>query len=546
MPNSPEELKQLLRYDIDSEKTVGSDKEEFHKDPKCGFYAYEEKNLSQSFDKDLVSDVLLPGHASNGKDSCGKWKICVCKQGDLHQHGGGYFQKNIMHCNSIGCRKCASSTIQRRARSIANRLMVFCSLKKNRKIYLKKNRSRILSHVIVSVPHKEQSPYLTKEGRAKLRAKAIKHLKQLDVDGGVFIDHPYRFSQGLESARLSVHFHFILTGWIDGKIVKESYENTNWLIKQISTIQTWDDCYNLSKYLLSHSAVFMKEVGKRSSEHSIRYFGECYNNKFKVENVFKYSLTGYDQIDSVVYTRKEITKKGIDYPLQNIVYTHSIIQEEIKDIQNTDYDEYDKGKTLAFTKSLKRFVTPPKDNPAIPQSVSPSMEFLQMRFDYGHSSNDIVQSVYVIVVFDPSVDCLCPECSLKMETAVPPDGGWTEQQQKMITDVLKNLQTGETMCFDDLSLFSSLRDSQISNLGMPYFDDDYKLQYDTGVYQRPDCLDSLNPKLYWGIIENIESQKAKYSFKLRNGKCPTVEELQDYMKIHKHSESKNQSLLNFQ
>jgi len=258
LPNS-DELKQILRNSVDQEKTTDSDNDEFIKDLKGGYYAYEEKNLVQYFSKDFVADIMLAGHVYNGKDSCGKWKITGCLQGDLHEHDGGFFQKNVMRCNNKGCRKCATSAIKREARSITNRLMTFCNLKNNKKIYLKENRSRILSHVVVSIPYEEESFYLTKKGRKKLRAKAIKLLKQLDVDGGVMIDHPYRFSKNLESARLSPHFHFILTGWIDGMIVKEIYEKTNWIVSQISTLESWKDCYNLSKYLLSHAAVFMKE-----------------------------------------------------------------------------------------------------------------------------------------------------------------------------------------------------------------------------------------------------------------------------------------------
>ena len=425
LPNSPEELKQLLRNDVDTEKTIDSDAEEFVKDTKGGFYAYEEKNLIQHFAQDFVSDIMLPGHVFNGKDSCGKWNAIGCLQGDLHEHKGGWVGKSVLHCNNKGCRKCASSSIIREAKAITNRLMTFCNLKKNKKIYLNKNRSRILSHLVVSIPYEEQSDYLIREGnkelktkgRKKLRAMAIKILKEFDIDGGVMIDHPYRFSKGLESARFSPHFHFILTGWIDGSIVKNIYEKTGWIVSQLSTIESKKDCYNLSKYLLSHSAVFLKEEGKRSSEHSVRYFGECHNKKFKVETVLKHSITGYLEIDDVILKRKEITKKGIDYKLQSVAYTHSIIQEEIKDVQNVYYEESINGNPLAFSKSLKRFIEVHKDNPAIPQSDPSSMEFLQMRFEYGKSQFDIVQSVYVNIIYSYTKDLvwMCPECDGKID-----------------------------------------------------------------------------------------------------------------------------------
>jgi len=553
LPKNIDELKERLKqsekskkldYDIDIQRTVGSDAEEFRNKTKGGFYAYEEKNSMQYFAKDFVSDIMLPAHVYNGKESCGKWKITGCLQSELHKNGGGYIGKYVMRCHNKGCRKCATSSIKREARAITNRLMTFCNLKRNRKIYLKKNRSRILSHNVISIPFEEQEPFLSKDGRKKLRHRALKILKEFDIDGGSMIDHAYRFTKGLESARFSPHFHFILTGWIDGNTAKQIYEKTNWIVTNISTIESWQDCYSLSKYLLSHASVYIKQEGKRSSEHSVRYFGECHNKKFKVENVLKYSITGLDELDNIIYSRKEHEIKKVVYPLQRVVYTHSIIQDEIKDVKNTYFEE--DGNTRNLSKSLRRFIQVNRDNPAFPQSDTdePSMEFLQMRFEYGNSQYDIVQSVYVNIILDTGLDCICPECTAKMETLTPCDRGWSDAESKMIAELLTELPEGVTVPFDDITIFDSLRNTRLSNLGMPYFDDEGKLEYDTGVYQRPECLDSLNPKLYWSVIKNINFQKAKFTFKLENGRSPNEEELKKALEI-KSTNTESQNLLNF-
>ena len=554
MPQNIEDLKKSLGtsfdYDVDKEKTIDSDLEEFGS-IKGGFYAYEEKNTSQYFAKDFVSDVMLPGHVYDGKESCGKWKIIGCLESDLHAHGGGFIKKTLQHCNYKGCRKCATNSIQREAQSITNRLMTFCNLKNNRKIYLKENRSRILLHVICSVPYEDHSLYLTKDGRKKLRAKAIKHLNSLDVDGGVIIDHPYRFTKDLESARLSPHLHMIVTGWLDGQKIKELYENTGWIITNVSTIDTWKDCYSLSKYLLSHSAVFMKEDGKRSAEHSVRYFGECHNKKFKVETVLKYSITGKEQLDSVLLKRKEIEKKNIVYELKKISYTHSIINQEIKDATNEYFEDFPDGNVLKLSKLLRQYIKPEinsfhKDNPAIPQSEPPSMEFLQMRFDYGYSKYSIVQSVYVNVIFDTNLDELCPECSIKMETLAPPNGGWSDRQAEVVASLLVDIPEDESLPIDDVTKFDYLRNTGISLLGIPYFDFDGKLKHDTGIYERPENLDLLNPKLYWTIIKNTDAQKARYMFRLENGRSPTVEELHERIRFTKsHIMDKSNSIVSY-
>ena len=554
MPKNVTELKESLRnsisYDIDKEKTVDSDSLEFTKDTKGGFYAYEKKNTSQHFSKDFVADIMLPAHVYNGKESCGKWKIKGCLESDLHANGGGYIKKTIQHCNYKGCRKCATNSIQREAQSITNRLMTFCNLKNNRKIYLKENRSRILLHVVVSIPYEEHSLYLTKDGRKKLRKKAISNLKLFDVDGGVMIDHPYRFSEDLESARLSPHLHLIVTGWFDGQKVKELYGKTGWIIKNVSTMDTWKDCYSLSKYLLSHSAVFMKEEGKRSAEHSVRYFGECHNKKFKVVDVLKHSITGKEQLDSILLNRKEIERKSTIYKLQKVSYTHSIIHETIKDVTNKYFEDYPEGNVLKVSKELRRYIIPEtdtfhKDNPAIPQS-DPSMEFLQIRFDYGKSQYDIVQSVYVNVIFDASLDELCPECSIKMETLAPPNDGWSECQAESIADLLVDIPEDVSLPIDDVIQFDYLRNTGITLLGIPYFDFDGILQHDTGIYERPENLDLLNPKLYWTVIKNIDAQKVIYSFKLENGRVPTIEELHERIKFVKsHIRNESDSILRY-
>ena len=532
LPKNISELKQTLKNsiddDIDKNKTIDSDSKEFHKDTRGGFYAYEQKNSSQHFAKDLVSDIMLPAHLYDGKESCGKWKLVGCLETGLHAHRGGYVKKTIQHCNHKGCKICASNAINREAKSITNRLMTFCNLKNNRKIYLKENRSRILLHIIVSIPFEEHSLYLTKEGRKKLRTKAIKYLHQFDIDGGVIIDHPYRFSEGLDSARLSPHLHLIVTGWLDGQMVKELYEESNWIVSNVSTIESWQDCYGLSRYLLSHSAVFLKGEGKRSAEHSVRYFGECHNKKFKVESVLKYSATGKEQFDTILYKRKEIERKGVVFKLQKVAYTHSVIDREIKDVANEYFEDRMNGDVFELSKKLRRYIRPhsdsPKDNPAIPQSDPPSMEFLQMRFDYGVSQYDIVQSVYVAILFDASLDELCPECSIKMETLVPSYREKSELHHQGIANLLVDIPEDTTMPIDDVEQFDYLRNVGVTLLGMPYFDYDGVLQHDSGVYQRPSCLNELPVSQYCSIVKSIEIQKALYQYKIDHGNSMSKED----------------------
>ncbi len=547
--SNPKPLRRVQITNIDKEKTVDSDFKEFQREIISGFTAYEEKNELQSFSKDFVGDILLPAHVYNGKESCGKWKQIGCLETDLHSNGVGYVRKATQHCNFKGCRICSTSWIKREANSITNRLLTFCNLKGNKKVYLEHNRSRILLHVIVSIPYEEHYLFLEKKGRQKLREKARKILlKELDVDGGVQIDHPYRFTEKLESARFSPHLHFIVTGWIDGNKVKEIYEKTGWIVTNVSTIDTRKDCYSLSKYLLSHSAVFMKQEGKRSAEHGVRYFGECNNRKFKVESVLKHSITGNEQIDDVIYHRASLMKKknGIEeyIPLQKVSYTHSIIGETIKDVENNYFEHY--GTVHGLAEILRTYIKPEtdfaRDNPAISQNDLVSMEFFQMRFDYGHSRHTIVQSEYVNIILNPDLEKLCPECSIKMETIIPNEERWTEDQAKFLVDLPENT----TVPIDDVRQYDYLKNVGFNMLGYPYFDFEGHLQYDTGIYELPTAIEKMNPKLYWTIRRNVNVQKARYTFKVNNGRCPTIDELNETIKMQKsRKDNESDSILNY-
>jgi hypothetical protein len=131
-----------------------------------------------------------------------------------------------------------------------------------------------------------------------------------------------------------------------------------------------------------------------------------------------------------------------------------------------------------------------------------------------------------------------------MMTLGPPNGGWTDKQAQNVADVVSEIPIDETVSFDDISDFDYLKNTGISHLGMPYFDFDGNLQYDNGIYERPEQIDSLNPKLYWTIIKNVNAQKAKYQFKLQNGRSPTKEELFEAIKSTK-PKNQSDSLMNY-
>ena len=513
-----------------------TDEKEFSKKTKGSFDTYVEKLNSQSFAKDFVFDIALPGHSSNGKESCGQTKLVGCLDHDLHKLDCGYCKKVVMSCNSKGCRVCYVSAIKREASAITDRLVTFANLKNNRRIYLKVNRSRVLQHIVVSPPDEVFYKMENPKSRKELKNKQRKILKILDIDGGVSITHPYRFYPNLEGAYLSPHFHNIVTGWLDSDLVKQiskgegKYsEFKGWNILGVRTLDSEKDCYGLAKYILSHSAVYEKEIGKRSSEHSVSYFGECQNRKFKVDRVLKNSVTGYEQLDNIMFEKSEITLKKVVYPLQAIDYTFSTITDSIKKSSNEFHTITD---IHAALRMLRGYITPQLDisldNPAKTQSEPEErpLIFLQMRFDYGNSQYSIVQSEYVTVILDPDLEQLCPEDSSKMQTLTPATD-WHEFEKDNFTKFFEKLEDGVITQFDNSQINLEYLSSKHMILGMPYFNDKGELLHETGIYSKPDCLDDLNPTLYHRISKNIGEQEFKYKFKIENGRIPTRTELQE-------------------
>lgn len=546
LPSSPEELKQILR-----EANEQEEQELVSGDYQSKFEIYEQANNEQRFASDLVSDIGLPGHLYKGKKSCGQWKTKACYD---HEGGHGFARKGEQHCHKKGCNCCWKYTNSRDSNSATNRTVTLCSLKNNSHVNLNKNRKRVLIPVIASLDKERYEAHKTIEGRKKNNKFVNKILNSLGIDGGVIIDHAYRFNEEKTQAVFSPHYHSIITGWVDGKKVKEVYEKTGLIIKVGKPLGSVMNVRNYTRYVLSHASVYMTPVGKRSSEHSIRYFGECQNRKFKVDSVLKYSNTGYDQISDIMKNKQEKIKKvdgrRVALQLQKVSYTFSTIDDEIKQVVHKPFLEYCEGKTGQITKSFNEYVKPYcalddtlKDNPAMCESEP--FSFLQMRFDYGNSPYDIVVSEYHSIVLDTNLDELCPECSQKLQVAVPIDRDGAGSNLFQIAELVKSLPLDITVPVDNLaSMFIYRRDQPISHKGIEYFDSEGMLQYDDGIYQKPDCLSKLNPGLYYDIETEVSIQEFKHSVKSSRNKALSTEErmtmnqdVKDFISIRNSSKS---------
>jgi len=156
-------------------------------------------------------------------------------------------------------------------------------------------------HVVVGVP--EADAHLMHDNFKYLRAKAYAIAKRAGVKGGCAIFHPYANEKmneetpekilidestgvfALDSLReyyakmdrhvrfwyVRPHFHLICYGWIDEEAVKEIYEETGYIVKNLGVR---DSVRNTAHYQLSH-------CGVKKGVQTVTWFGALSNRTYK-------------------------------------------------------------------------------------------------------------------------------------------------------------------------------------------------------------------------------------------------------------------------
>ena len=517
------------------DQKIGVRPDEYEPYDSSGAEAYIIKNKAYHFSSYLKHDVALPGHLLAKRESCRKWKLLACKHGDHAQ-----IQKTEMTCNNKNCNACFDQWLSTEANKIALRLYGYCTLKRNNFVYKEKIRSRKPAHLVVSARFEDYKQYETREGRKEQRTKIFKILKKygLDIDGGVMIDHIYRFTVGLEKAYWSPHHHILYTGWIDGNIVKEIYNETGLIIKQIATTDDWIALRNQAKYLLTHSACYQKEEGKRSAEHSVRYFGDLNNRKLKVESLNKYSIDAIDSIEKEfgkIEEEQMIKGKGIKSIGYNLIRSPEIKATTFSDHTKFDIDG-DIEKLYELRDLLKEYIEPKteatylEDNPAYSQSDQADIievaeaEFepfmaIELRVDY----YDIVQSVYHVFVFEFDDSRLCCKCSRFLRHHCIAEHGDHRRWQLLLSELPDGIQMTVLDENNDLERPSWELE------GMPYLTEEMTQKYDQGLYEKPPVEIVFNEHMQYRIDRFYEIQKARIVLKERNGHQPTYDEIVQYI-----------------
>ena len=393
----------------------------------------------------------------------------------------------------------------------------------------------------------------------------------LDIDGGVMIDHLYRFTENLEKAYWSPHHHIIYTGWINGNIVKQIYNDTGLIIKQISTCDTWQDVKQMANYLLTHSACYQKQENKRSSEHSVRYFGAMNNRKLKVESINKYSLDTIDTIDKQfgkIEAMQMIKGHGIKRIQFNKVKSDTIKGTAFSDHTTIEikadlyklYETRDKLKTYiepkVYDKTTEQQLL--RDNPAYTQSDHETKELDEydkakrdrvqeiwfnnsdtepepIATDTEHTEHtidfepytaiqmiveyyDIEQSVYHVFPFDFSDERLCVKCSRFLTHHCLSEHADHRRWQAILSELPDNVQ------LTVLDENQELQKPSWEYEGLPYITDESQQAYDQGLYEKPP-VDEFNPHMQYRINRQYQYSKTKIELKEKLKRTPTPDEI---------------------
>lgn len=222
----------------------------------------------------------LPGHGEPYHD-CGETLVFGCL--DVEAHSQACLDKDVIGkvfldlrkraCLRAICPICYEKWAGKEAHKIEYRLSQWRSSGK-------------AIHLMISVPRN-----LWHIPLEDLRPKIYKVARRVGFFGGSCIVHPFRqrcdycgspkdtFTESCLNCGhshfkwvFSPHFHLIGFGWIRGNRVKEQYEKSGWITKNLGIRSS---VFSTAHYQLSH-------CGIKEGKHSVTWFGRLAYNKLKV------------------------------------------------------------------------------------------------------------------------------------------------------------------------------------------------------------------------------------------------------------------------
>lgn len=469
-----------------------------------------------------VSGFQLPGHGTYTK-ACGKFMIKGCVgsgldyyesdsrtslqiiQDSKHKEAESDTIKGRLHvCGLASCPICVEKSIENKAIHAVNRLMAYAVILDSDLFaahqVLSRKQKRIFNHFVVSVPKRDHYLMFDDKEHKKIRKKVRKDLKDIGIEGGAELFHPYRFGKNIEYGYASPHLHYVVCGWVHPQKVKNlstygyavydsEINDVRFKLKSkgkklekipkedryvYHSIRTFDDESNLFftiRYLMSHAGV-------KENYDMVRYFGSCQNRFFKTDDIIINDFNVKDdQAAKIEKMRYNVTLRdfglitGADIELRQY--------DELKIKNGTLLDSFHANNESELLHELSHIL----DNPA--KAKSDLFVIVKMQLRYNEECNKEVLFCWYL---DPDITSLCEICSCKMKSLTLVDS------KKKLSDMLFIGQSTK-LDFEDLmenqyhpdrNFFRYLDPKTDFNDGLMYFDSECNIQYDLGErYSNP-------------------------------------------------------------
>ncbi len=271
------------------------------------------------FAGDMLPGLELPGALHGGRRTCGLGKT-VGHIGDAASgHDGKACMRSCpMSCDGRPCRICFRFWADNEARKMADKMAAGIARARLADGGAAGGARTPVLHLVISLPPAEHAAWEAggPAERARIRKAAIAELLARGrIWAACVVDHSYRFVEGLEGAYLSPHLHVLAIGWLDYRLNAErflAYRNVPFetrsmrqangrvinrvygrgrgvFIKHISTLDTYDDVRDVSRYILSHSTASARRLGELAGgEHAVRWVGQLANGRTRAAEVSRY------------------------------------------------------------------------------------------------------------------------------------------------------------------------------------------------------------------------------------------------------------------
>lgn len=189
----------------------------------------------------------LPGQVQ--KSSCGvKTAVEYCPADQNH-----HTRLTSLHCWQLSCANCFNSAALRAGAKAEERLIAPMRLaKRAAKETGTPVRLRPPVHVVISPPQEFAARMIrTEEGYRRLEYVTKKFAAAIGLDGGAYVLHPWRQTDGTRDWRVGVHYHFIAYGYLmNTKQIQKRYPG--WVVKNLGKRNS---IRHTVSYLLTHAGL---------------------------------------------------------------------------------------------------------------------------------------------------------------------------------------------------------------------------------------------------------------------------------------------------